>query len=71
MDGQDCHEVEEFLAKRLHRGRRKLLVMWKGLDLLEATWEPLANMPLGMVQEWRRMRGEMERGFEEEVTMGG
>jgi len=47
------------------------LVMWKGLDLLEATWEPLANMPLGMVQEWRRMRGEMEQEFEEEVTMGG
>jgi hypothetical protein len=71
MDGQDCYEVQEFLAERLHRGRRQLLVMWKGLDLLEATWEPLANMPLGMVQEWRRMRGEMEQEFEEEETMGG
>ena len=71
MDGQDCYEVQEFLAERLHRGRRQLLVMWKGLDLLEATWEPLANMPLSMVQEWRRMRGEMEQEFEEEETMGG
>ena len=24
MDGQDCYEVEEFLAERLHRGRRQL-----------------------------------------------
>jgi len=54
LDGQDCYEVEEFLAERLHRGKRQLLVMWKGLDLLEATWEPLQNMPLGLVREWRR-----------------
>ena len=40
----------------------------KVVNGLEATLEPL---PLGMVQEWRRMRGEMERGSEEEVTMGG
>ena len=64
VNGQEQHEVDEILAEkeveRKGKIHRKVLVKWVGLDVLEATWEPLANMPLGVVQEWRRLQGKLE-----------
>ena len=40
----DTFEVEKILAKRLSHGGVKYLVMWKGYNLWDATWEPITNL---------------------------
>lgn len=40
----DTFEVEKILAKRLSHGGVEYLVMWKGYNLWDATWEPIANL---------------------------
>ena len=37
-------EVERILAQRIRRGQRQFLVLWKGYDQAEATWEREANL---------------------------
>ena len=56
IDGHDSYEVEEILAERVHKRKRQVLVKWTGFNLLEATWEPLGNMPEGIIAEWREMQ---------------
>jgi len=38
VDGEECFEVAEVLAERVHHRKRQLLVKWAGFDLLSATW---------------------------------
>ena len=48
VDGNLEYEVEAILRHRGKGARRQYLVLWKGYDLSEATWEPeshLANAP--------------------------
>jgi len=37
-------EVERIVAHRAKKGRREYLVLWKGYDLADATWEPESGM---------------------------
>ena len=52
IDGQECHEVEAILAERVLRRQRQILVKWAGYDILNASWEPRANMPQVVLDEW-------------------
>ena len=56
INGHDSYEVEEILAERVHRRQRQVLVKWTGFHLLEATWEPLGNMPTAVIDAWRTMQ---------------
>ena len=56
IDGHDAYEVEEILAERVHKRKRQVLVKWTGFNLIEATWEPLGNMPTAVIQAWRDMQ---------------
>jgi hypothetical protein len=60
IDGQDCYQVEEILAERYRKGQHQVLVKWEGIDLLDATWEPLGNMPPAVVNDWRRLQGKAD-----------
>ena len=55
---------EEILAERYRKGQHQFLVKWEGIDLLDATWEPLGNMPPAVVNDWRRLQGKAD-GFDE------
>jgi hypothetical protein len=41
--GRACAEPETVLHGRIARGRRELLVQWKGLQAAAATWTDLAE----------------------------
>ena len=56
INGHDSYEVEEILAERVHKRQRQVLVKWTGFHLLEATWEPLGNMPPAVIDAWRTMQ---------------
>ena len=57
VDGHEAYEVEEILAERTGRAKKpQVLVKWVGFDVIDATWEPLANMPLLVVKEWRSLQ---------------
>ena len=65
VQGVDLWEVDEILAERLStpKGRRKtakpehqVLVKWTGFHLLDATWEPLQNMPDAVIAKWRELQ---------------
>ena len=45
VDGEDRYEVEAVVAERLQGRRRQVLVKWRGVDLLSASWEPIENIP--------------------------
>ena len=45
IEGQECHEVDAILAERVYRWQRQVLVKWAGYVILNASWEPRANMP--------------------------
>ena len=57
VNGHEAYEVDEILAERSSRGKKyQVLVKWVGFDVLDATWEPLANMPPLVVQGWRNLQ---------------
>ena len=57
VDGHEAYEVEEILAERTSRAKKpQVLVKWVGFDVLDATWEPLANMPPLVVKGWRTLQ---------------
>ena len=66
IDGEDCYQVEEkpfwqsaLPSSQKKTRKRKVLVKWLGLDLLSATWEPMANIAQCLLDEFRvckRMR---------------
>ena len=57
VDGHEAYEVEEILAERTSRAKKpQVLVKWVGFDVLDATWEPLANMPPLVVKGWRMLQ---------------
>jgi len=53
VDGEERFEVEEILAECMHHRRRQVLVKWAGFDLLSATWEPIPNIPMMVIQRFR------------------
>ena len=63
LDGAECFEVEEVLAERHHRNKRQVLVKWTGLDIMDATWEPVANIPQMFVDRFRGLQAEHEDVF--------
>ena len=57
VEGHEAYEVEEILAERTSRAKKpQVLVKWVGFDVLDATWEPLANMPPLVVKGWRTLQ---------------
>ena len=71
VQGVDLWEVDEILAERLStpKGRRKtakpehqVLVKWTGFHLLDATWEPLQNMPDAVIAKWRELQADAASG---------
>ena len=59
--GRELWEVEEILAERVQKCKRKkalrqVLVKWTGFHVVDATWEPIANMPDAVVQQWRQLQ---------------
>ena len=44
VDGTIEYEVERILRDRGTPNRREYLILWKGFDLMEATWEPEAHL---------------------------
>jgi len=54
VHGEERFEVEEVLAERMHHRKRQVLVKWAGFHLLSATWEPIQNIPLVLIE---RLRG--------------
>ena len=68
VNGHEAYEVEEIVAERRQRGRKapQVLVKWQGFDILDATWEPLGNMPPLVVEAWRDMLQQQERGMADE-----
>jgi len=66
VNGHEAYEVEEIVAERHVRGRKpQVLVKWQGFDVLDATWEPLANMPVLVVEAWRAMLQQQDRRMED------
>jgi len=55
-EGDTEYEVESILGKRLHYGKIKYLVKWKGYPDSENQWEPLANLANAMrfVRDYER-----------------
>ena len=43
-DGEEEWEVERIEGKRLHRGKIKYYVKWKGFNEIENTWEPQSHL---------------------------
>ena len=59
--------MEEIVAERQPKGRKtQVLVKWQGFDILDATWEPLTNMPPLVVEAWRDLLQQQERGMADE-----
>ena len=56
IDGQECNEVDAILAEQVYRRQRQVLVKWAGYDILNASWEPRANMPQAILNEWEAMQ---------------
>ena len=59
--GRELWEVEEILAERVQKCKRKkalrqVLVKWTGFHVVDATWEPIANMPDAVVQQWQQLQ---------------
>ena len=63
LDGAECFEVEEVLAEQHPLKQRQVLVKWTGLDLMDATWEPVANIPQMFVDRFRGLQAEHEDVF--------
>ena len=62
-NGQSLWEVEEILAERVKYPKRKkplhqVLVKWTGFNVLDATWEPINNMPTAVLEQWRQLQQE-------------
>jgi hypothetical protein len=60
-NGRELWEVEEILAERVQRFKRKralrqVLVKWTGFNVVDATWEPIANMPEAVVRQWQQLQ---------------
>ena len=65
-NGQELWEVEEILAERVQRVKRRkvlrqVLFEWTGFDVVDATSEPIASMPEAVVQQWRQLQQESLR----------
>ena len=63
IDGHDCWEVEEILAEKQEGRQRKVLVKWRGFSILDASWEPISNMPPLVVQEFRALQADIDVDF--------
>jgi len=62
-DGEELYVMEKILGKKGKGRHVKYLVKWKGWDISEATWEPMANMETEgaarfLVQYDERLRAE-------------
>ena len=63
VKGQSLWEVEEILAERVKSLNRKkplhqVLVKWTGFNAIDATWEPICNMPTAVLEQWRQLQQE-------------
>ena len=53
--------LHTILAERVQKCKRKkalrqVLVKWTGFHVVDATWEPIANMPDAVVQQWQQLQ---------------
>ena len=44
IDNHNEYEVEEVLDLRRRRGKLQYLIHWRGFDINERTWKPVANL---------------------------
>ena len=60
-NGQELWEVEEILAERVQKLKRKkalrqVLVKWTGFNVVGVTWEPIADRPEAVMQQWQQLQ---------------
>ena len=56
VDGALKYEVEEVLAIKTVRRQRKALVKWLGFSVLDASFEPIENIPSDFIESFCRMQ---------------
>jgi hypothetical protein len=56
VDGALKYEVEEVLAIKTVRRQRKALVKWLGFSVLDASFEPIENIPSDFIESFYRMQ---------------
>ena len=53
--------VKEILKERTRSGRKEMLVSWEGFNEEDNTWEPVQNLPPGMVEAFRNRTKQQKR----------
>jgi len=66
-DGYSKWEVEAVLATRVVKKtrRKEALILWQGFGIESASWEPIANLPKLVLDEYQAMQGQAEALFDD------
>jgi hypothetical protein len=66
-DGYSKWEVEAVLATRVVKKtrRKEALILWQGFGIESASWEPIANLPKLVLDEYQAMQVQAEALFED------
>ena len=58
---EETFYVKEILKERTRSGRKEMLVSWEGFNEEDNTWEPVQNLPPGMVEAFRNRTKQQKR----------
>jgi len=67
VDGYDMWEIQALLAMRTDKKSRckQALVLWQGFGVESASWEPVANLPKSVLNEYYALQTQAAALFEE------
>ena len=67
VDGYDMWEIQALLAMRTDKKSRckQALVLWQGFGVESASWEPVANLPKSVLNEYYDLQKQVADLFEE------
>jgi hypothetical protein len=68
VDGYDMWEVQALLSMRTNKRTRckEALVLWQGFGVESASWEPVANLPKGVLDAYYALQKQAAALFEEQ-----
>ena len=64
-DGYDLWEIQALLAMRTDKKtkRNQVLVLWQGFGVESVTWEPVANLPKSVLDEYYALQKQVATMF--------